>query len=456
MGLYALSALITFLLQTTVEWGFCLLLVHIARSPRVRFRLWLALFVAMFLQWARILGGIAQRSLSRAQLTESPIPAVSTSGHAIVLSPNWEKRAIAILVVLVFCYGVVLCGLILRSLWSRFRLKKALGFRVPPSDRLSRVFQEVSLFVPSRDCKLSVLSGLTSPGTLGWRRPQIVVPPECEGLDIPDLEAVFWHELTHIQRGDVLWNAIVRGCRNLLWFHPCIHHALSAISIERELACDRTVVEDFPVRRDSYASCLLRFARLSEVTSRTSSCIELTSGTGLLDLRVRSILADPAQPSFGSKLQRGFAGFAILSAMCVLAPALNLWFTTVHASQILAPLMVEPIHKGNVHAKSRLLRRRQEAEGVGPTQATLTAVTVPAIARNIDPRLAASHKVGVDVLVQYGNSQEDKPDGRESGNNNPSLSAPHGTVTRPSWTAVAMGAAERLKNVDFDHDRDRH
>lgn len=456
MGLYALSALITFLLQTTTEWCLCLLLVHIVRSPRVRFRLWLALFIAVFLQWAWILDDIARRSLSRAELTVSPVPALSTSAHAVVLSQNWENRAAALLAALALGYGVVFCSLIMRALWGRFRLRKALDFRVAPSSRLSRIFQEASLLVPSRGCKLWVLSGLTSPGTLGWWRPQIVVPSECEGLDNSDLEAIFWHELTHIQRRDALWNAIVRGCRNLLWFDPCIHYAFSAISTERELACDRTVVENFLVRRDSYASCLLRFARLSKASSAKSPCIELASGAALLDLRVRSILTETLQPSFASKMQRTVAGFAILGAMCVLTPGLNIFLITARATKPLAPLVAEPIHEATIHAKARLTRRKQPAKSIAATQARPEPAAAPSIARNTDLQLAASHIVGMDVLTQYGDTQEAQPGEQGSDHDDLALPAHHGTITQPSWATVAIGAAERLSNVEFDRDHDRH
>src|SRR5215469_17009221 len=222
MGLRTASELITFLLQTTVEWSACAILVRIVRSPRIRFHLWFAMFVAFFVQWAWMWAGIIQRILlNSAPGVRSSAESMAT-GQRLTISASWVDRIVWLLSVIALCYIVVLLGLVLRSALMRVRLSKALRYRTVPSERLSQMFGNVMLLVRSRDCKLWVLPGLASPATLGWWRPQIVVPTVCETHDDADLEAVFWHELIHVQRRDALWNALVRGCRNLLWFHPCV------------------------------------------------------------------------------------------------------------------------------------------------------------------------------------------------------------------------------------------
>src|SRR5678815_1715645 len=105
MGLYAVSALITFLLQTTVEWAICFFLAHITRSPRARFRLWLALFVGIFLQWAWFVSGIAGHSISTTDIRVPRIGAGTTPDHTVVVAQIWENRAAAIFTALTICYG---------------------------------------------------------------------------------------------------------------------------------------------------------------------------------------------------------------------------------------------------------------------------------------------------------------------------------------------------------------
>src|SRR5215469_1647429 len=317
MGLYAASAFITFLLQTTVEWAVCLLLVRVARSPRTRFHLWLAMLLTAFLQWVWLWAGIARRAL----LTTVEVSRSSTvgdTGHRLTLNPGWEKRIATVLMALAICYVIVFLGLLLRAAWLRVRLSKALRHKVATSQRLSQVFRELRLLTPFHDCRLWALPGLTSPATFGWRRPQIIVPFECEAQENSELEAIFWHELSHIHRRDALWDAVVRFCRNLLWFHPCIHRAFAAIRIERELACDRMVIEDYPVGRDTYAACLLRFARLNATSDISTPCIELTSGAAFLNLRVRSILREVPEATFASTLRRATTGVALIGALLTL------------------------------------------------------------------------------------------------------------------------------------------
>src|SRR6185437_2821451 len=121
-----------------------------------------------------------------------------------------------------------------------------------------------------QDCELWVLPGLPSPATLGWWQPRGVVHPECRTQDEAELKVVFWHELMHVERRDALWNMLVRACRNVLWFHPCVHHAMVALSAQRELACDAAVVREHPQSRDVYATCLVRFARARDLASEPS------------------------------------------------------------------------------------------------------------------------------------------------------------------------------------------
>lgn len=457
MGLHAASTLITFLLQTTAEWGVCWLLVRLARSHRVRFRLWLIFFIATFLQWVRVLGDLAENSRLAATSIVSQVSAASAAGHTMMLAPYWEIRTEKILTSLAVCYGATLCGLTMQTLWGRFRLKKALKFRRAPSLRLSRVFREVSLVVPSRNSTLWVLPGLSSPATFGWLRPQVIVPAECEGQSISDLEAVFWHELSHVQRRDALWNTFLRGCRNVLWFQPCIHFAFLAISMERELACDQEVVEGLAAARDSYAACLLRFARSRATDSSASPCIELASGAAILRVRVESILTEAPQPTFASMLRRTFAGIAMLGAISALAPSLTVLLVARQAVRTFASLASVPVHEATFHAKHEWIRSNRTMSSIAlrnPVQSQVK-LAAPSSLHETDPKLAAAHRVGMNVLTEYGNSQEAKAEERDGGDESSSRASQPGTKLQPAWGGIAMGAIEHLGRVDLDHDHGR-
>ena len=458
MGFYAASALITFLLQTTVEWAVCLLLVRVARSPRTRFHLWLAMLLTAFLQWVWLWAGVARRALLTTVEVARP-STVSKTAHTLILNPGWGKRIATTLIALAICYVAVLFGLLVRSIWLRVRLSKALSYRVATSERLYQLFREVRLLTPFRDCQLWALPGLASPATFGWRRPQIIVPFECETQDNSELQAIFWHELTHIHRRDALWGAVVRFCRNLLWFHPCIHHAFTAINIERELACDRMVIEDYPVGRDTYAACLLRFARLKATSEISIPCIELTSGAAFLNLRVRSILSEIPEVTFASTLRRATAGVALIGALLTLMPGLRIVLTAISARPVLATFATHITTAATVRPNGHRIRASQKhADTASPlTAVSETNAGTTSISQSTNPALAASHRVGIGVLTQYGDGQgQAQRDDRDSDRDDLNPATRHGAVAQPSWTTVAIGAAERLGNIDLDHDHDRH
>jgi hypothetical protein len=177
VGLQTASELITFLLQTAVEWCVSLFLVRIVRSSRIRFRIWLAMYFVFAVQWGWMLAGILRRHLPGDDGGISSNSALVTTGQRLTLSTPWANRISCILLVFASCYLVTLLGILLRAASQRVRLLKALRYKVAPSGRLSRMFEIVTLQVPSRDCKLWVLPGLASPATLGWWRPRSLFPP---------------------------------------------------------------------------------------------------------------------------------------------------------------------------------------------------------------------------------------------------------------------------------------
>ena len=459
MGLQAASGLISFLLQTAVEWCICVLVVRIIRSPRVRFRIWLAMFCAYFVQWISMWAGIFGSGSLRYVRAVSEGAAVAPAGQSLALSSLWVDKISRALPLLAVGYGVVLFWILVRAALTRVRLARALQYKAAPSERLSRMFHSVRLQFPLYGCKVWILPGVASPATLGWWRPQIVIPAVCETHEDADLETVFLHELIHVQRRDALWNALVRGCRNLLWFHPCVHHAFSAIGAERELACDAAVVEEHAQSREAYATCLVRFARLSSSAETANPCIELTSAAAFLNLRVRSILTDPPEATRGSSFFRGAVSVLLLGVMAALFPHLRILLTMARPSFVaVSSILHEPSapaangERQRLRTKERTLPAAVPSSGVSSSGGTIAGtISLP------NPQLAAAHRAGMEVLTQYTEESDGAP-ARQTGTSviDPSSPAGHSSAGQPSWTSVAVGAAEKLGSIDFDHDHDRH
>lgn len=91
----------------------------------------------------------------------------------------------------------------------------------------------------------------------GLFKPHVVVSSGLVGLlDREELEAVLYHEVLHIRRGDLWWATLGGVLRDLTWFLPATRRLFRLMLTEQEMACDDGVLgED---RRLALASALAR------------------------------------------------------------------------------------------------------------------------------------------------------------------------------------------------------
>ena len=269
LGLQAASGLVSFLLKTALEWLICMLLVRIAGSARSRFNLWFIMLLSFAAQWIWMLTGIVRAAFPAQALAAGAVAGIpAAAGRRFAIAAPVAGAVAKEMAALLVLYGAMMAWRMLAALVARARLARVMRHKSIPAEHVSAAFQEVTqraalggeLACGLQHCELWVLPGLTSPATLGWWKPRVILPPSCETQDKAELKAVFWHELKHVERRDALWNAMVGACRNLLWFHPAAHHAVASLNAQRELACDAAVVRDHPHSRDVYATCLVRFA----------------------------------------------------------------------------------------------------------------------------------------------------------------------------------------------------
>lgn len=83
----------------------------------------------------------------------------------------------------------------------------------------------------------------TSPVTFGLLQPYILLPKNNqEKFLINDLKYIFLHELTHHKNKDVFINYILLLLQLIYWFNPFVWRALKSIRIDREVACDASVL----------------------------------------------------------------------------------------------------------------------------------------------------------------------------------------------------------------------
>ena len=110
------------------------------------------------------------------------------------------------------------------------------------ADRLCRALAE-QLGVLKRVGVLAC-DRLAGPVLLGIFRPLILLPPEAfQTWTMEQVEMALLHELAHLRRWDNHVNLLQRAIESLLFFHPAAWWLSGWIRLERELCCDRVVVE---------------------------------------------------------------------------------------------------------------------------------------------------------------------------------------------------------------------
>ncbi len=99
-----------------------------------------------------------------------------------------------------------------------------------------------------------------TPLTWGILRPVVLLPPDAARWPAGRLDTVLLHELVHVRRIDVLWQAIAQAACCLYWFHPAAWYALRQLRKERECACDDAVLLG-GIAAHEYAGYLMELVR---------------------------------------------------------------------------------------------------------------------------------------------------------------------------------------------------
>lgn len=168
----------------------------------------------------------------------------------------------------------------------------------------------------TRGVGVAVCDQILAPVLIGVFRPLILLPTAAlSGWSMEQVEMALLHELAHIRRRDNLVTFVQRLAESLLFFHPVIWWLSAWISLERELCCDRLVV-DRTGRPHAYAQMLAALAGAGHGANLPA----LAMAERPLTTRIRRIL-DMEDRSMKLTLTEGFAllGAAIVGMALTLA-----------------------------------------------------------------------------------------------------------------------------------------
>lgn len=138
------------------------------------------------------------------------------------------------------------------------RVERAAGTAAEPALLEALESARRSLGV-ERPVRLLLGEPAAMPMTWGFLTPRVLLPASATDWPHEQTQAVLLHELAHVLRNDVLLQRVAELARAVFWFNPLVWYAARRMLVEREHACDDTVLRS-GVRGSEYAHQLLAMA----------------------------------------------------------------------------------------------------------------------------------------------------------------------------------------------------
>lgn len=224
-------------------------------------------------------------------LTSDPSPIAEAPPLSFSPTPPTPLRASRVEPILTLLPGVWLVGSLLtlgslatglveveRLRWSSVPLESG-----PIADRLGALVESLGI---ARRVGVAVCDRIAAPMLIGVVRPLILLPSSAlSGWSADHIEMALLHELAHLRRWDNLVNLLRRLVESLLFFHPTAWWLSAWVRLEREVCCDRLVV-DRVGKPIEYARWLAELAGCEPGAGRLASALNESP----LTTRIRRIL----------------------------------------------------------------------------------------------------------------------------------------------------------------------
>ena len=203
----------------------------------------------------------------------------------------------------------------------------------PSIDRLALSVAQ-QLGVASTRVRLRWTNREFTPMTWGLRSPVLILPVVSKTWDEERLGQVLVHEMGHIQRWDVVTQALSSVACALYWFNPLVWVAARQMLVERERACDDLVLES-GAKPSSYAHGLLEIARSLGARWTAAHVSPAMARRSQISGRLLAVL-DPGRSRQGLRrrvaLVAALAGAALILPLAVLQPV-----AAIHAAPVPEP-----------------------------------------------------------------------------------------------------------------------
>jgi beta-lactamase regulating signal transducer with metallopeptidase domain len=280
--LNGLLAAAEWILQTSIKSsvliGLILLVQWVLRSKlsaRWRYALWLLLLVRMLLPFnieskLSIFNMVPQKEepvVTAIQEEPRQIQSPHTADYripvssAVQLSPiqnNQSQPGLSPEQILTIIWFLGACVMAPSTFIGNMRLWRQLKKYKPVTNKkIQKLFEQCKQDMHVKQyVELVRLKQIRVPALYGILKPKILLPDKvAASFKMDDLKNIFYHELAHLKRRDVLTAWITTILQICHWFNPAIWFAFFRIRMDRELACHISDPENHKHTAKPFSPC---------------------------------------------------------------------------------------------------------------------------------------------------------------------------------------------------------
>jgi beta-lactamase regulating signal transducer with metallopeptidase domain len=214
-----------------------------------------------------------------------PLLAGSHGNSQIIVPASWAVVIFAVWAVA----AVVALARVAAGLWQVWAIRRSCT-EVDLSQLEPKIKELFENYSAGRTVRLAVSERVKVPAAIGFWKPAIMLPAwTLRELTPNELKPILIHELTHLKRRDDWTNLLQKTVRAIFFFHPAVWWIDARLSLEREMACDDTVLAITGNPR-AYASCLIELLEKSCARQGWTMAQAAVHRAQELSLRIAKIL----------------------------------------------------------------------------------------------------------------------------------------------------------------------
>ncbi|AMM95661.1 beta-lactamase [Peribacillus simplex] len=144
-----------------------------------------------------------------------------------------------------------------------------------------------------KSMEIVISKRVQSPMIFGLFQTYIVIPAQHENwLSLKNYEYIFLHELNHYKNKDLLTNYLILFYQIIYWFNPLVWFAFREMRLDREIACDTSVLQLLDDNSFSeYGNTIINFLDLSKRSSNLQLVTQLNGSKLQIKKRIEQISA---------------------------------------------------------------------------------------------------------------------------------------------------------------------